>query len=251
MKVRTVAPTKGDPYFTTKAKGGYSSCIEGNDAVIKRPWSGCTLPNCVGAALGIFNELGQYKSFKYAICGNAEDLYANASSVGLKTGDTPKVGAMICWRKGKVRNGSDGCGHVAIVQQIIDKNTIVISQSGWSSNRVLWTAIHKRGNGQWTDGEDSSWMKGYVFQGFIYNPATEGDIGPCPYSVPAKAVKKGSKGNNVKWLQWYLCFKYGYDIEIDGSFGPTTERLLKDFQKKRGLTADGSCGPATRAAILK
>lgn len=52
-------------------------------------------------------------------------------------------------------------------------------------------------------------------------------------------IKIGSKGPEVQKLQAFL------GITSDGSFGPGTEKALKDWQSKSGLTADGVAGPAT------
>lgn len=63
------------------------------------------------------------------------------------------------------------------------------------------------------------------------------------------SLKRGSKGWAVKRLQLELQAR-GYDPKgVDGSFGPGCEAALKQCQKALGLTADGSCGPATRAAL--
>ena len=69
-----------------------------------------------------------------------------------------------------------------------------------------------------------------------------------PYAAPIRALLRGCKGNDVKWLQWELKSR-GYKLDVDGSFGPATGRALKDYQSKHGLAVDGSCGPATRAAL--
>ena len=39
------------------------------------------------------------------------------------------------------------------------------------------------------------------------------------------------KGTDIKWVQTQLK-KAGYDITIDGSFGPTTQKLYQDFALK-------------------
>ena len=41
----------------------------------------------------------------------------------------------------------------------------------------------------------------------------------------------------------------GYDIEIDGSFGPLSDQALRAYQAQYGLEIDGKCGPATRACM--
>ena len=70
-------------------------------------------------------------------------------------------------------------------------------------------------------------------------------------SAPAKLVKtqlevflkKGSKGEDVKYLQQQL------GLPIDGSFGQTTHAAVVALQKKHKLTADGIVGPKTWKAI--
>lgn len=71
-----------------------------------------------------------------------------------------------------------------------------------------------------------------------------------PYAVPTRAVTQGMSGNNVRWMQFQLN-KAGFVCTIDGSFGPKTVSTLIAYQTARGLEPDGSCGPTTRAALLK
>lgn len=55
----------------------------------------------------------------------------------------------------------------------------------------------------------------------------------------------GSTGPNVKLIQ-SLLFRLGYNPgDIDGDFGPATQRAVINFQKDYGLQADGMVGPAT------
>lgn len=55
---------------------------------------------------------------------------------------------------------------------------------------------------------------------------------------------------HVSWLQCGLA-ELGYDIDIDGSFGPQTDRILKQFQKDQGLDVDGYAGIQTHLTLLK
>jgi len=69
-----------------------------------------------------------------------------------------------------------------------------------------------------------------------------------PYPEPIKILKKGSKGDGVRWLQSELQ-RLGYPIKADGIFGPETEKLLRQFQASAFTDPkehDGICGPKTR-----
>lgn len=59
-----------------------------------------------------------------------------------------------------------------------------------------------------------------------------------------KALRKGSKGEQVKILQGLLKMR-GYQITVDGSFGGGTLAIVKTFQTNNNLTADGSVGKLT------
>jgi hypothetical protein len=60
-----------------------------------------------------------------------------------------------------------------------------------------------------------------------FGPAAAGD--KCPYIEPTAAIRKGSKDTNgVKWAQWWLN-KKGYACTIDGSFGPATDTMVRNF----------------------
>lgn len=72
-----------------------------------------------------------------------------------------------------------------------------------------------------------------------------------PYDEPVALLKRGMKGNGVRWLQYQLNEKGHYKLIIDGIFGPKTQAALMDFQNQHGLVIDGICGPATRMALLK
>lgn len=63
-----------------------------------------------------------------------------------------------------------------------------------------------------------------------------------------RLLKIGSRGQAVKELQQLLAQR-GYNLAVDGVFGPNTETLVKDFQKKVGLTADGLVGNMTWTAL--
>lgn len=69
-----------------------------------------------------------------------------------------------------------------------------------------------------------------------------------PYKKPTKLLKKGSKGEDVKWLQYELN-KYGAKLKVDGDFGNLTLNAVKQFQYKYNLVVDGIVGPKTIGAL--
>lgn len=288
---RFVTPLDGNPYYNTISNGGYSTCRIGNKKTGIWRQGLDTLPNCVAEAQGRFNESGLYNAFKYAIPGNAEDMYAYAQSMGLSVGQEPKLGAIICWSKGKTWDASDGEGHVAFVERVISSTEIIVSESGWNSSRLFWTATHKKGDGSWTAGTDANWMSGrYSFLGFIYNPAVksnnekavsvDGSWGPGTtralqrlFETTEDGIISGQRTSNKKYApaastaSWQYSTngtKYGSSVvrklqeligvTIDGSFGPATAEALQIFLKNLGYykgAIDRSVGKETVKALQK
>jgi N-acetylmuramoyl-L-alanine amidase len=54
-------------------------------------------------------------------------------------------------------------------------------------------------------------------------------------------VKNYTNNAYAKWIQQRLKDK-GYSIKVDGKFGKDSEKVLKQFQKDKGLKVDGVCG---------
>ena len=154
---RMTKPEKNNKYYIRKANGGYSDAIQGYPTD-----KDCNvLSNCVGYAYGRFNEIGGYGYCKYLIPCNAENFMQNKGN--LKSGTTAKIGACMVWQKGATLSGSDGAGHVAIVEKIISDTEIVTSESAWGGS-AFYTKTRKKGS-------DGNWGYGGKFLGFIYNPA--------------------------------------------------------------------------------
>lgn len=68
---------------------------------------------------------------------------------------------------------------------------------------------------------------------------------------PAEAVtyKKGSSGTVVSQIQTKLKNWGYYTGDVDGVYGSATERAVRAFQRKNGLTADGKAGAQTLEAL--
>lgn len=197
---------------------------------------GYGLPNCVCYAFGRFYEL---LGTKPKLSTNNAELWWGHRD-GYKRGQTPKLGAVACWRKGKVGVGNDGAGHVAIVEQIYSDGSILISESGYNSFKFRLTKLKK----------GYKYFTGYTFQGFIYNPIdfVEKTSGKKKYNgtfptLPSRGwFRFGDRGAQVKNLQKFLNWALGIKLEVDGIIGQKTINAIKSFQRLVKITIDGEFG---------
>ena len=65
-----------------------------------------------------------------------------------------------------------------------------------------------------------------------------------------KSYRKGDRGNKVKLIQEWLCL-HGFHLTIDKTFGPATDRAVKEFQKTKRLKQDGVVGPQTFGRLIQ
>jgi len=162
FSMRTTKP-KNNKNFIKAGTGGWNTCILGKP---KDPEAN-VLANCVGYASGRFNEIINEArnttgcTYKTLNC-NAENFPERAIPAGLKTGSTPKVGAIIVWQKGSLAS-KDGAGHVAVVERINADGSIYVSESGYNSYTFRNTTRSNK-NGRWGQGS------AYTFRCFIYLP---------------------------------------------------------------------------------
>lgn len=68
-------------------------------------------------------------------------------------------------------------------------------------------------------------------------------------AAEAATYKKGSSGAVVSQIQTKLKNWGYYAGDVDGIYGSATERAVRAFQRKNGLTADGKAGAQTLAAM--
>lgn len=181
MNIRTTKPTSGNKFFITKSKGGYSTCIQGSPTD-----SQCNvLSNCVGYACGRFNEIIGAMKYPSLNC-NAENFIERAKNTyGLVISSVPTLGGIMVWQKGTL-SGNDGAGHVAVVEKIIDSNTIYTSESGYGGS-AFWNSTRRNTNGRWGLGS------AYTFRGCIVNPAIGKVVAPTPTPSAKKSVDEVAK----------------------------------------------------------
>lgn len=147
-------------YYIMQSYGGWSPCIQGNNAYGLRPFAGSVLPNCVGYTVGRFNEMLDEGYCRWLGNTDAKNQLALAQSQGLPTGDDPVVGGVICW-------DSAANGHCAVIEQVVNNDEVICTESGWSYSAppIVRTYTHYRVNGAW-----QHIISGYTYQGIIYPP---------------------------------------------------------------------------------
>ena len=101
------------------------------------------------------------------------------------------------------------------------------------------------------------WTRLKDYQHFEASSATSGAAAPgagavCPTytenpgTYPVKVCQRGLAVENVQ----RQLVRHGYDVDIDGYFGPQTRAAVRRFQSDHGLEVDGLVGPITWPALL-
>lgn len=143
--------------YYLKKPHGFSPCVLGNDKHGLRLSEFSVLPNCVGFAVGAFNERLKIGSCKYL--GSWQPYYfpTGSKAQGLKSGEDPREGAVAVWEK-----------HVAIVEEL-QGSAVTITESGWNYTKapVVRTIKYK---------DLAALKKSHSgFKCFIYPPAAAKD----------------------------------------------------------------------------
>lgn len=149
---RLTEPSASDPRWIMSSYGGYNGCIAGSNG----PPS--VLPNCTGYVHGRCMEIADVTTDNLGLSfGNAVEYWSGSSSDWEQSSE-PSLGAVVVY----YQNVGQQPGHVAIVEEIIDNDTIVISQSDYGGARFsTWTCTRAT---NWTPFTNVS------FLGFLKNP---------------------------------------------------------------------------------
>ena len=160
--------------------GGYWWYTNGNPFYA----SGYGMPNCTCYAYGRYAEArGAWANLP---TWDAKDWYDDATS--FSRGSAPALGAVMCWGE---NGGASATGHVAIVEQILGNNDVVISES------------HSTSSLPYFDTQTLTYASGYAhpylgssfyLQGFIYNDWSPGGGGGGQPLPPANWHAKNSGG---------------------------------------------------------
>ncbi|MFD6531944.1 peptidoglycan-binding protein [Streptomyces sp. NPDC060184] len=77
----------------------------------------------------------------------------------------------------------------------------------------------------------------------------DGIVGPATWNKLVPTLREGGRGPAVKAAQTLLKAR-GRAVAVDGTYAAAVTAKVKEFQKAKGLTADGVVGPRTWAALL-
>jgi lysozyme len=135
--------------------------------------------------------------------------------------------------------------------------------SGWS-NWTIWQTTDSYSVPGMSSNPDGDEFNGTLadLQNYVHAAPGSTPASPPPSTtttttsgVPTQAqvnalptLQEGSSGTNVVTLQQALNY-LGAGLTADGSFGPLTKAAVVNFQASQGLTQDGIVGPMTRAAL--
>jgi peptidoglycan hydrolase-like protein with peptidoglycan-binding domain len=186
-------------------------------------WVGRRVADCSGLIKWAYREHGG-------------DIYHGSNTMFKQCMETGPLAGVVRIRRGmavfQVSNGTRG--HVGIY----DGGGMVIEEHGTQAGIIkspltTWD--------EWGVLKDSD-LSGEIYETF--------DI------VPMDTLKKGSKGEVVRWYQRCLV-ELGYDIGkakdgtplIDGIYGTEMVSVTRAFQSDHGLPADGKAGKLTMAKL--
>lgn len=110
-----------------------------------------------------------------------------------------------------------------------------------------WTAFARGYNGPLHDRNDYAGRMARAYARWASRetaPAAEGAASP-----PSRALLRlGAVGPQVEALQHALR-RLGFDVKVDGVYGPRTEAAIRRAQEAAGLARDGVAGPDTWASL--
>ena len=84
---------------------------------------------------------------------------------------------------------------------------------------------------------------------FEGNLVVDGIFGTNTYNACIN-VRRGAEGN-ITWLIQSMLICHLFNINADGIFGTATERAVRDFQSRNGLSVDGIVGKNTFNKLFK
>ena len=104
----------------------------------------------------------------------------------------------------------------------------------------IWDSASKRAMSKSVQTEINKLYGGKLVVDGSWGPASKK---ACPN------IKKVTQ-NALAWLVQACLVAKGYNLTLDSSYGPSCEKVIKEYQKAVGLGADGICGSNTFTKLL-
>ena len=181
---RTTAPDRSDPRWIQIGSGGYNECIYGSDG----PPS--VLPDCTGYVHGrIMEHRGVTTDNSGLSFGNGATYWSQSSADWTQSSE-PQVGAVACYYTNTAADGQPG--HVAIVEEVIDADTIIITESHYGG--AYWDRVTCYRQYGWRP--TAGWN--VTPQGFLLNPYIT--PGPQPPEPPGPVEPVGDLTPSILML---------------------------------------------------
>lgn len=135
--------------------------------------------------------------------------------------------------------------HVGIVISCVNGIVTYINGNGSSSVRVTKQTISVN------NPTVAYWMRYVGEDTKEANPPVNPEVPKKKMcTVELEQLSRGCESASVETAQNLLA-DLGYDIDVDGQFGPNTEEFVKKFQKLNKLNADGVIGPLTWKSLIE
>ena len=207
--------------------------------------------NCTTYAYGRAAELLDRKPVGLPTS-NAENWFADVKNFKkISASDSNfevRVGDILVYRSGNIHDGSDGAGHVCIVEEKYLDGSILISESGYKHFLFRTRKLSK----------PYKWGENYILEGVIRisdfedNPTEKKTYTGTYPTLPSRGFfcydtvhkKVLDRGEQVKNLQRLLNWILDTNLVIDGALGPLCDKAILQFQKTYGLSQDGCFGKA-------
>lgn len=142
-----------------------------------------------------------------------------------------------------IKKYADGSGHTGIFERWKEKFSVAILNEGNTTAGKVGDKVVREGGGSYQTErqKDSTWV-----MCILPFPIVSAEP---PIEVPEVADNNGvpefgEHSDRVASMQRALN-KNGFNLKIDGKYGPMTKSALAKFQKSKGLTGTGIAGPKT------
>lgn len=150
----------------------------------------------------------------------------------------------------------DGTPHPNTYKQTVTLAARILKENGlteknlWTHHQVVgWKDCHR-----WFTKNGTRWVQFVADVAKALHGKTIIITTPKPMTPNdmeyVEILDIGDKGDKVRELQTKLK-SLGYNVEVDGAFGPATDAAVEKFQKDKKLAVDGAVGPKTAAALAK